>query len=226
MAVAGSNAWYSEASPMRCFATRRDPCFSCRCAHATATGTGDIREDEMTLRHDTHWGSLLFSVIVGIVVWVVIGARLTAPIGSPSVAEADEPEPTAPASDRVPFPAELHSRWYTQTLPLSLTAGEIGYVTIQYRNVGHTEWILGSPSELRLGEVGARPLPPEMRVDWFHWDRPARQTELVVRPYQLATFTFRVAGVAPGAYRLEVRPVVDGVAWLEDEGVYVDITVM
>jgi hypothetical protein len=42
---------------------------------------------------------------------------------------------------------------------------------------------------------------------------------------QLATFTFKVAGAAPGTYRLHVRPVVDGVAWLEDQGVFVDITV-
>jgi hypothetical protein len=178
------------------------------------------------LRHHPHWGSLLFTVAIGIVLWSLLGARITAPIQSPSVVEADEAEPTAPASDRVPIPAELHSEWYTQTQPLSLTAGEIADVTIQFRNVGHTEWIFGSPSELRLGEVGPRPLPPEMRVDWFHWDRPARQTEFVVAPYQLATFTFKVAGAAPGIYRLNVRPVVDGVAWLEDEGVYIDITVV
>jgi hypothetical protein len=180
----------------------------------------------MKLRHDTHWGSLVFTVAVGTVVWIAIGARFTAPIQSPSVVMADEPEPTAPLSDRVPIPAELHSEWYTQTLPLSLMAGEIGDVTIQFRNVGHTEWILGSPSELRLGEVGPLPLPPEMQVDWFNWDRPARQTELVVSPYQMATFTFKVAGVAPGSYRLNVRPVVDGVIWLEDEGVHLDITVL
>ena len=180
----------------------------------------------MKLRHHTHWGSLLFTVVIGIVLWSLLGARITAPLQSPSVVEADEPEPTAPASDRVPFRAELHSQWYTQTRPPSLTTGETADVTIQFRNVGHTEWIYGSPSELRLGEVGPRPLPPEMRVDWFQWDRPARQTELVVAPYQLATFTFQVAGAAPGIYRLNVRPVVDGVAWLEDEGLYIDITVV
>jgi hypothetical protein len=64
-----------------------------------------------------------------------------------------------------------------------------------------------------------------MRVGWWSWDRPARQSELVVHPQQLATFSFKVAGAAPGVYRLNVRPVVDGVAWLEDDGVFVDITV-
>lgn len=178
----------------------------------------------MRLRHHPHWGSLVFTIAVGIVIWSLLGTRFTAPIQSPSIV-ADEPEPTAPVSDRVPLPAELHSQWYTQTLPLSLTVGEVADVTIQFRNVGHTDWILGSPSELRLGEVGPLPLPPEMRVDWFKWDRPARQTELVVSSYQLATFTFQVIGASPGSYRLNLRPVVDGVTWLKDEGVYIDINV-
>jgi hypothetical protein len=159
----------------------------------------------------------------------MLGGALTAPIQSPSVVdagEANEPEPTVVASLRVPLPVELHSEWYTQTQPLTLTAGETADITIQFVNVGHTEWIYGSPSEIRLGEVGPRPLPPEMRVDWFHWDRPARQTEFVVSPQQLVTFTFKVVGAAPGAYRLNVRPVVDGVSWLKDEGVHVDITVV
>ena len=66
---------------------------------------------------------------------------------------------------------------------------------------------------------------PAMRVDWPYWNRPAIQSEPIVRPQQLATFTFKVAGAAPGTYRLNLRPVVDGVVWLEDEGVYVDIRV-
>jgi hypothetical protein len=180
----------------------------------------------MKLRPHTHWGSLVFTFVIAMVSWSLLAGRLTAPIQSPSLVDADEPEPTAVTSQRVPHAVELHSEWYTQTLPPTLTAGETADITIQFRNVGHTEWIYGSPSEIRLGEVGPRPLPPEMRVDWFHWDRPARQTELVVSSQQLVTFTFKVVGAAPGVYRLNVRPVVDGVSWLKDEGVYVDITVV
>jgi hypothetical protein len=180
----------------------------------------------MRMRAGTHWGSLLFTAVVGVVAWSLIAEPLTSPIHVPNVVEAEEVEPTAPLSDRVPLPAELHSEWYTQTLPPLLSSGETADITIQFRNVGHTDWIHGSPSEVRLGEIGPRPLPPQMRDDWFNWDRPARQTELVVRPYQLATFTFSVVGAAPGSYRLNLRPVVDGVAWLEDDGVFVDITVL
>jgi hypothetical protein len=33
------------------------------------------------------------------------------------------------------------------------------------------------------------------------------------------------APTAPGVYRLDVRPVIDGVVWLENVGAYVDVTV-
>jgi hypothetical protein len=180
----------------------------------------------MKLRQRTHWGPLAFTLAIGLGVLSQIAGVLTRPLPVPPVTSvAESEEPTAPVSDRTPLPEELHSQWYTQTQPPLLSAGETAHITIQYRNVGHTEWISGSPSEIRLGEIGPRPLPPEMRVNWLYWDRPARQSELVVLPQQLATFTFQVAGAAPGVYRLNVRPVVDGVAWLEDEGVFVDITV-
>jgi hypothetical protein len=169
----------------------------------------------------------LFTLVIGVVLLSQLAGLLARPlsVSTTNEAQAEEPEPTAPNSDRTPLPAELHSEWYTQTEPPILTAGQTADVTIQFRNVGLTSWIYGSPSEIRLGEVGPRPLPPEMRVDWLYWDRPARQSEPIVRPQQVATFTFQIAGAAPGLYRLNVRPVVDGVAWLEDEGVFVDITV-
>lgn len=176
----------------------------------------------------THWGALLFTLAFGAAALTVLSGALLAPLKAPVSTAADE-EPDAetadPASLRTPLPEELHSQWYTQTVAPVIDVGETAVVTIQFRNVGHTSWIKNSPSELRLGEVGSRPLPPDMRFDWFSPDRPAAQAESVVTEYQLATFTFKVAGAAPGTYRLRVRPVVDGVKWLDDEGVYVDITV-
>lgn len=136
-----------------------------------------------------------------------------------------EAETFDPASLRTPLPEELHSQWYTQTVAPVMAVGETATVTLQFRNVGDTAWIKSSPSEVRLGEVGARPLPPEMRVDWLAPDRPAAQSESVVDERQLATFTFKIAGAVPGTFRLRLRPVVDGVKWLDDDGVFVDVTV-
>jgi hypothetical protein len=39
------------------------------------------------------------------------------------------------------------------------------------------------------------------------------------------TFTFRVRGVRPGTFSLHLRPVIDGITWMEDEGVYMVVAV-
>src|SRR6185503_4523966 len=57
-------------------------------------------------------------------------------------------------------------------------------------------------------------------------DRVAIQTEPRVGPGDIATFVFRVrAPATPGVYPLKLRPVVDGVTWLEDAGIVSLVTV-
>lgn len=175
-----------------------------------------------------HRGALAFTLIVGAASAWMFGGWLLRPLPQAPIEVASPSPPEEeidPAALRTPLVAELHSEWYTQSAGPVIDVGEVADITIQFRNVGHTAWIKGSPSELRLGEVGPRPLPDSMRVDWLAWDRVAAQTEEIVLEYQLATFSFRVRGAAPGTFRLNVRPVVDGVAWLRDEGVHVDVTV-
>jgi hypothetical protein len=170
-----------------------------------------------------HWGALLFTGVIAIGVLALARPLLTAPLPSaPAEVAADDELELLDAP--TPIPAALHSRWYTQTVSPIIDVGETGDVTLQFRNIGQTAWIRGTASEIRLGEIG-RPLPTEMKVDWPLPNRPAIQVEPVVHVQQVATFTFKVGGVAPGVYRLMLRPVVDGVAWLEDEGVFVDIYV-
>jgi hypothetical protein len=173
-----------------------------------------------------HWGALLFTGAVGMIALTVVAGALMAPLPqNPTPIAGQEVEPIDPADARTPLPQELHSRWYTQSVPPVVAVGAIADVVIQFRNVGQTRWVRGSPSELRLGEIGERPLPDDMKVDWPLPNRPAVQTEAVVHENELATFSFKVVGTVPGTFRLNLRPVVDGVAWLQDEGVYVDITV-
>jgi hypothetical protein len=185
-------------------------------------------QHQAPMNRGTHWGALLFTLAIAAAALPLLSVFLLAPLSVPAstASEAEVEEETAePASLRTPLPEELHSQWSTQTVAPVIDVGETAVVTMQFRNVGHTPWIKNSPSEVRLGEVGSRALPPAMRLDWFSPDRPAAQTESIVHEFQLATFTFKVTGTAPGTYRLRVRPVVDGVKWLQDEGVYVDITV-
>jgi len=167
---------------------------------------------------------MLFTLIVGIAAFALARPLLTTPLPSAAALAVADDE-LEPLDVPTPIPEALHSRWYTQTVAPVLDVGEIGHVTMQFRNVGQTAWIRGTPAEIRLGEVGPRPLPTEMKVDWPLPNRPSIQTEVVVEVHQVATFTFKVRGVTPGTYRLMLQPVVDGVAWLEDEGVFIDIQV-
>lgn len=184
--------------------------------------------ERMRRRRTTHIGAICFTLGVGIILAMFLAPTLA------SVAATTTPDMAAPpAHDHLtssgvaatPIPEALHSKWYTQSADPVINVGQIGHVTIQFRNVGQTAWVRGTAAELRLGEVGPTPLPPAMRVGWPYPDRPAVQTEAVVDPYALGTFTFAVRGVTPGTFRLDLRPVVDGVKWLEDDGVHVNIHV-
>jgi hypothetical protein len=56
-------------------------------------------------------------------------------------------------------------------------------------------------------------------MGWPSADRVAIQSEPTVAPGATGTFAFRVrAPLSPGTYALQLRPVVDGVTWLEREG--------
>jgi hypothetical protein len=124
-------------------------------------------------------------------------------------------------------PSSFHSAYAGQSVPGPIATGSTGVVTMRVRNTGSIAWVKGSVTEARLGIPGddrahaASVLP----AVWLFANRPAAQTETVVRPGEIATFVFAVGGVNPGSYRIPLRPVIDGITWLEDQGMYVDVTV-
>jgi len=170
-------------------------------------------------------GAILFTAIVAVAIGLLLD--YVDPLHALSSSPAEEM--SSPSVDMLeaptPVPELLHSRFYTRTVDPIIYVGEVADITLQFRNIGHTPWVRGTPAEIRLGVVGEDPLPPHMRVDWLYWDRPTCQTEAIVLDGGLVTFSFQVKGVAPGDFRLNLRPVVDGVTWLEDDDVHVDITV-
>ena len=100
-------------------------------------------------------------------------------------------------------------------------------MTITFRNAGTRSWRRGVFGEqVNLGINGDDRTLSAYGVNWPTPDRPAIQNEALVAPGQNATFTFAMRGPAtPGTYQLHLRPVVDGVTWMEDEGVFMYITV-
>jgi uncharacterized protein YkwD len=130
-----------------------------------------------------------------------------------------------PVTTRVDY----HSRWFDQSPYPTLRAGQVsGPLTIRFRNTGGQSWnkgILGQ--EARLGVNLDDQMWAPLGVGWMSANRVAAQSESTVAPGSLATFTFLVrAPSAPGQYAIHLRPVIDGVTWMEDEGVFLYITVV
>ncbi|HUG55995.1 MAG TPA: hypothetical protein VMJ92_02875 [Candidatus Limnocylindrales bacterium] len=184
-------------------------------------------------RGRTHWGAVAFTLAAALALVFFVGPWIAslAPGGSsgnggPTTLPAT-PSPSAATSAEVPSAEDLHSTWLWQSLPAEIVVGGTVQVSLMYRNTGSVAWVRGTPAEVRLGIVGddASFHDLGMGPDWPLPARPAIQSESVVEPGQVATFTFDVVGTQAGSYRIPLMPVVDGVAWLGEDEVFAEITV-
>lgn len=119
--------------------------------------------------------------------------------------------------------AGFHSKWVSESAWPTLDPGQTtAPLTIVFRNTGTKAWVKGDPSsQVSLGINGDDRSQSFLAAGWLSPDRVAAQIEASVAPGQTATFTFQLrAPAAAGTYSLHLRPVIDGVTWLEDEGVY------
>jgi uncharacterized protein YkwD len=121
-----------------------------------------------------------------------------------------------------------HSAFVDQSQFPSLQANQTAQLTVRFRNAGTATWtkgVMGSQANLGINGDNRTFAALGMSVGWLSADRPAAQTEASVPPGAIATFTFTVrAPQQPGTYRIPLRPVIDGRAWLEDQGVFLLLT--
>ncbi len=122
----------------------------------------------------------------------------------------------------------FHAAWLDQSPWPTLRPGGSAPYTIRYRNIGEETWQRGvAGRQVNLGIAGDSNAfaAAGMAVGWLASNRPATTTEATVPPGGIATFTFTLgAPLAPGVFSVPLRPVLDGVTWLEDEGAYVQFT--
>ena len=126
------------------------------------------------------------------------------------------------------FDHGYHARWSGQSADPTLAPGETASLVVALLNTGYRGWYAGVPNaQAALGT--ADPLDvarPELASGWLSPNRIAVPTTAYVGPGQIGWFQFTVrAPSAPGDYTLAVRGVVDGVTWLEDQGIYFTIRV-
>ena len=111
----------------------------------------------------------------------------------------------------------FHSELVDQSGHPTLRAGETKALTVRLANTGTRTWKRGTPDQqVNLGLEGDDKTLAALGIGWPSADRVAIQAEPVVAPGAIGTFTFRVrAPATPGTYPLRLRPVVDGVTWMD-----------
>jgi uncharacterized protein YkwD len=122
-----------------------------------------------------------------------------------------------------------HSRWLSQSPYPTLRAGQVsGQLSIRFLNTGSQTWTRGLlGQEARLGVNRDNETWAGLGVGWPSANRVAFQSEASVPPGAVGTFLFQVrAPMTPGLYAINLRPVIDGVTWMEDQGVFLYVTVI
>src|SRR5438093_5552570 len=123
---------------------------------------------------------------------------------------------------------DYHSRWVSESAFPTLRVGQLsGPLSIVFRNAGSQSWmrgVLGQEARLAVNQDNAQ--WAALGVNWLSANRVAPQTEASVVSGGTGTFTFQVrAPMTPGLYAIHLRPVIDAVTWMEDEGVFLYINV-
>jgi hypothetical protein len=171
---------------------------------------------------------------------------LAVPVPFASPAQAAAATCTSSVGPGIPPPASVpsglegfHAAWYGQSGYPTLCPGQRSTATVAYYNSGSRGWLSG-----RLGEMAFlgtwNPIPGQDRASplggdgtngspatgWPRFNRVAAQPAQWVGPNQISWFQFTIqAPTAPGSYRLYIRPLIEGAVWMEDVGVYWQVTV-
>ncbi len=145
------------------------------------------------------------------------------------------PPPPAVPSGREGF----HAAWYGQSGYMTLCPGETATATVAMYNSGSRGWVNGvlgqvaylgtwnpSPGQDQPSAYGGDGTNGSPNTGWPRYNRVAVQPAPYVAPGQVAWFQFTVkAPLTSGSYGFYVRPLIEGAQWMEDFGIYWQITV-
>jgi len=167
-----------------------------------------------------------------------------APSEQASIANAAEC--SANVGPGIPPPASVpngipgfHAAWFGQSGYPTLCPGQTSKAVVAFYNSGSLGWRIAPNEYAALGTWGPSPgqdQPSILGGDGTHgtpntrfagYNRPAAMPAGYIGPGQVAWFQFVVkAPSTPGTYRFYLRPLIEGVQWMEDYGVFWQITVV
>ncbi len=171
----------------------------------------------------------------------LVAASLLALVTYAPPAAANTATCTSTVGPGIPPPASLpagipgfHATWYGQSGYMSLCPGDTSIATVAYYNTGSNGWVAGRAGQTAfLGTNGPEPGADQASIlggdgtngtantQWPRYNRVAAQPADYVGPGQVAWFQFTVkAPLTPGVYVVGLRPVIEGLQWMEDIGVF------
>lgn len=177
---------------------------------------------------------------LAVLLLLILGQSVLArPADAVTCVSSTGPGIAPPSAVRAGVPG-FHAAWYGQSGYMRLCPGERATATVAFYNSGSRGWVGGRMGEVAylgtwdiepgqdqpsvLGGDGQRGSPA---TGWPRYDRAAVQPAPYVGPGQVAWFQFVVLAPArPGTYRLGIRPLIEGATWLEDYGVFWEVTVL
>ena len=153
---------------------------------------------------------------------------------------------TSSVGPGIPPPASVpsglpgfHAAWYGQSGYMTLCPGDTSTATVAIYNSGSRGWVSGvlgevaylgtwnpSPGQDQPSVFGGDGTNGSPNTGWPRYNRVAVQPAPYVGPTQVAWFQFAVrAPTAPGTYGFYIRPLIEGAQWMEDYGIFWQITV-
>jgi hypothetical protein len=178
---------------------------------------------------------------------LAIPLTLTGPVEQARLVAAAECTPRVGPS--IPPPSSvpsgipgLHAYWYGQSGYPTLCPGQTSRAVVAFYNSGTQGWARATDfTAVLLGTSGPEPglnnasvlggdsTQGTVQTRWIAYNRVAAQPFDAnwIGPNQVAWFQFTVkAPPTPGTYKLYLRPLIEGRQWLEDLGVYWQVTVI
>jgi hypothetical protein len=153
---------------------------------------------------------------------------------------------TSSVGPGIPPPASVpsgvpgfHAAWYGQSGYMTLCPGDTSTATVAMYNSGSAGWVksrmgqvafLGTwvptPGQDQPSALGGDGQLGSPSTGWPRYNRVAIQPADYVGPNQVSWFQFVIkAPMTPGSYTLYIRPLIEGAQWMEDFGIYWQITV-
>lgn len=122
--------------------------------------------------------------------------------------------------------------WVRQSPYPTMHLGDTAKIWVEVKNTGNVAWISDKSATNAKGQMRLGTDRPANRESGFYdvnsWvlkNRPTIMTPNIVRPNEVARFEVTLRANQNGKFREYFRPVVEYITWLNDLGIYWDITV-